>query len=209
MVVELSPVSGVSWKDKLLGGSVSNSLDGAANLDLEFEDRDIRISNLNGILAIDFSDRITKILIKGMEFTVVVKLLGRNIVQLWTVDFDLSRPFPCGVLAWIRFPKIRGQKTKILEGNPVGSQFEKLFFIDSEYLMPDLEVPSKVLGMTRFIQGDFIKNIKGKEIEKGFGSVVVVNLGEGLSGRVDDCGPGIKSGPHSTLSLRQKCNGLR
>ncbi|MFQ6626512.1 hypothetical protein Gotur_005531 [Gossypium turneri] len=30
-------------------------------------------------LAIDFSDRITKILIKGMEFTVVVKLFGLNI----------------------------------------------------------------------------------------------------------------------------------
>ncbi|MBA0709282.1 hypothetical protein Golax_024322 [Gossypium laxum] len=79
MVVDSSLVSGVSWKDKLLGGSVSNSLDGAANLDLEFEDGDIRRSNLNGIPAIDFSDRITKILIKGMEFTVVVKLLGRNI----------------------------------------------------------------------------------------------------------------------------------
>ncbi|MBA0763329.1 hypothetical protein Gotri_012788 [Gossypium trilobum] len=79
MVVHSSPVSGVSWKDKLFGGSVSNSLDGAANLDLEFEDGDIRRSNLNGIPAIDFSDRITKILIKGIEFTMVVKLLGRNI----------------------------------------------------------------------------------------------------------------------------------
>ncbi|MBA0646029.1 hypothetical protein Goklo_014032, partial [Gossypium klotzschianum] len=54
MVVDSSPVSGVSWKDKLLGGSVSNSLDGVANLDLEFEDGDIRRSNLNGIPAIDF-----------------------------------------------------------------------------------------------------------------------------------------------------------
>ncbi|KAK5794167.1 hypothetical protein PVK06_035376 [Gossypium arboreum] len=36
-------------------------------------------SNLNGIPSIDFLDRINKILIKGMEFTVVVKLLGRNI----------------------------------------------------------------------------------------------------------------------------------
>ncbi|MBA0787631.1 hypothetical protein Gotri_026359 [Gossypium trilobum] len=41
----------------------------------EFEDGYIRISNLNGILSIDFSNRITKILIKGMELTVVVKIL--------------------------------------------------------------------------------------------------------------------------------------
>ncbi|MBA0826440.1 hypothetical protein Goarm_011289 [Gossypium armourianum] len=42
----------------------------------EFEDGYFRISNLNGIPTIDFSNRITKILIKGMELTVVVKLLG-------------------------------------------------------------------------------------------------------------------------------------
>ncbi|MBA0860318.1 hypothetical protein Goshw_016421 [Gossypium schwendimanii] len=42
----------------------------------EFEDGYIRISNLNGTPTIDFSNRITKILIKGMELTVVVKLLG-------------------------------------------------------------------------------------------------------------------------------------
>lgn len=79
MVVDSSPASGVSWKDKLLSGLASNSLDGAANLDLEFEEEDIRRSSLNGIPTIDFSNRITKILVKGMELTVVVKLLGHNI----------------------------------------------------------------------------------------------------------------------------------
>ncbi|MBA0730716.1 hypothetical protein Golax_020536 [Gossypium laxum] len=79
MVVDSSLVSGVLWKDKLLGGLVSKSLDGAINLDLEFKNWYIRRSNLNGILAIVFSDRITKILIKGMELTMVVKLHGRNI----------------------------------------------------------------------------------------------------------------------------------
>ncbi|PPD93400.1 hypothetical protein GOBAR_DD09646 [Gossypium barbadense] len=64
----------------------------------------------------------------------------------------------------------------------------------SESLTPDLEMSSKVLGTARFIQRDFIKNLKGKEIEKGSGSVVVVNMGEGLSGRVDDCGPSIEFG---------------
>ncbi|MBA0610952.1 hypothetical protein Godav_011683 [Gossypium davidsonii] len=98
MVVDSSPVSGVSWKDKLLGGSVSNSLDGVANLDLEFEDGDIRRSNLNGIPAIDFSDRIAKILIKGKEFTVVVKLLGRNIGYGALYNHSLSRSVEIPVL---------------------------------------------------------------------------------------------------------------
>ncbi|MBA0753894.1 hypothetical protein Gogos_020829 [Gossypium gossypioides] len=208
MVVDSSPVSRVSWKDKLLGGSVSNSLDGAANLDLEFEYGDICRSNLNGILAIDFSDHITKILIKGMKLIVVVKLFGRNIVQPWTVDFDPSRPFPCGVLAWIRFPgKDSWTKTNISKGNLMGSRFKKLSSMDSESLTPNLEMPYKVLGTARFIQGDFIKNMKGKEIEKGSGLVVMVNLDEGLFGRIDDCGLSIESGPHSALGLPQKCNG--
>ncbi|KAK5835657.1 hypothetical protein PVK06_011351 [Gossypium arboreum] len=173
MLVDSSPANGVSWKDKLLHEATSNTFDGDANLDLEFVDGDIRRSNLNGIPAIDFSERINKILIKGMELTVVVKLLGRNIgygallnritslwkpaqpfrlmdvangyylvrfqcrvdydavltqgpwivfghyltVQPWTVDFDLSRPFPYSVLAWIRFPGLSGflYQKKILE----------------------------------------------------------------------------------------------
>ncbi|MBA0620069.1 hypothetical protein Godav_005840 [Gossypium davidsonii] len=54
MVVDSSPISGFLWKDKLLGRLISNSLNGAASLNLEFEYVDIRRSNLNGIPAIDF-----------------------------------------------------------------------------------------------------------------------------------------------------------
>ncbi|MBA0790877.1 hypothetical protein Gohar_015494 [Gossypium harknessii] len=79
MVVDSASVSGVSWKDKLLRGLVSNSLGGATNLDLVFEDGDILRSNINGIPAIDFSDRINKILVKEIESIMVVKLLGCNI----------------------------------------------------------------------------------------------------------------------------------
>ncbi|MBA0729852.1 hypothetical protein Golax_022665 [Gossypium laxum] len=34
---------------------------------------------MNGVPSISFSDRIQKILIQGMENTVILKLLGRNI----------------------------------------------------------------------------------------------------------------------------------
>ncbi|KAH1129817.1 hypothetical protein J1N35_001195 [Gossypium stocksii] len=79
IVVDLSPTNEISWKDKFMGGSVSNSLEDIGDLDFDFEDGDIRRSNHNGIPAINFLDCIKNILIKGMELTVVVKLLGRNI----------------------------------------------------------------------------------------------------------------------------------
>ncbi|PPS06513.1 hypothetical protein GOBAR_AA14134 [Gossypium barbadense] len=122
MAVDSSPASRVSWKDKLLGGSVSNSLDGDANIDLKFVEGDICRSNLNGIPTIDFSDRTNKILIKRMELTVAPldpwTVFGHYLtVQLWTVDFYPSRPFPYGVLAWIRFLGLSGflYQKKILE----------------------------------------------------------------------------------------------
>ncbi|PPS19290.1 hypothetical protein GOBAR_AA01277 [Gossypium barbadense] len=328
MLVDSSPVNGVSWKDKLLHGATSNTFDGDANLDLEFVDGDIRRSNLNGIPAIDFSERINKILIKGMELTVVVKLLGRNIgygallnritslwkpaqpfrlmdvangyylvrfqcrvdydavltqgpwivfghyltVQPWTVDFDLSRPFPYSVLAWIRFPGLSGflYQKKILEeiGSLVGrvvkfdiktnnrerGQFARMaVFVDlrkpltSQILVngrlqrtnshdgegnhkdplnnesaltktgdalptvgdpfgPWMVVehksrckqdkiwePSKELGTVRFSKEDFLKKLKGKETELGFGQVAEDNLSESLWGHVGNFEPRLTS----------------
>ncbi|KAH1123200.1 hypothetical protein J1N35_006360 [Gossypium stocksii] len=79
MAIDSSPASVISWKDKLLSGAVSNSLDRDADLDLEFAEGDIHRSNLHGIPVIDLSERINNILFKRMELTVVVKLLGHNI----------------------------------------------------------------------------------------------------------------------------------
>ncbi|MBA0716013.1 hypothetical protein Golax_014880 [Gossypium laxum] len=118
MVVDSALVSGVTWKDKLLGGSGSGSLSGATILNLEFEDGDILRFFINGIPDIDFSDRLKKILVKYMESTIVVKLVwAPSYVQIWTVGFDPSRPFPNRVLAWIRFPGLPGflYQKKILE----------------------------------------------------------------------------------------------
>ncbi|PPD78568.1 hypothetical protein GOBAR_DD24486 [Gossypium barbadense] len=47
--------------------------------DLDILDGDIQKSIVNGVHSISFSDRIHKILIQGMENTVILKLLGRNI----------------------------------------------------------------------------------------------------------------------------------
>ncbi|KAH1045761.1 hypothetical protein J1N35_036545 [Gossypium stocksii] len=76
--------SNMSWKDKLLGGPVvSNSVcDGVSagkEADLELLEGDVRMSVIDGIPIIDFSDRVKEILFKEMELTIIVKLLGRNI----------------------------------------------------------------------------------------------------------------------------------
>ncbi|KAH1131559.1 hypothetical protein J1N35_002937 [Gossypium stocksii] len=105
MVVESEPRPKISWKDKLLGNifGASGKVElGAPSVDadeeLEFLEGDIHRSIVNGIPAIDFSERIQQILLKGMEHTIVLKLLERNIGygalnnrinSLW----NLSKPF--------------------------------------------------------------------------------------------------------------------
>ncbi|MBA0778137.1 hypothetical protein Gotri_006047 [Gossypium trilobum] len=47
--------------------------------DFEFTEGDVVKSNVNGIPTINFSERIRHLLVKDMDTTMVVKLLGRNI----------------------------------------------------------------------------------------------------------------------------------
>ncbi|KAA3460126.1 reverse transcriptase [Gossypium australe] len=86
MTDELAPSPKISWKDKLLGTNPDVSREEEVNPgggtnedDIEFLEGDIQRSVVNGIPAIEFSERIQQILFKEMELTVVVKLLGRNI----------------------------------------------------------------------------------------------------------------------------------
>ncbi|PPR98415.1 hypothetical protein GOBAR_AA22253 [Gossypium barbadense] len=87
MAVDSIPSSSmiVSWKDKLLGSGFIGADQGIAGFDegsdgdfILLEDDVIR-STVNGLPAIDFSDRVKQLLYKEMEMTVVLKLLGRNI----------------------------------------------------------------------------------------------------------------------------------
>ncbi|MBA0704233.1 hypothetical protein Golax_016503 [Gossypium laxum] len=136
MMVDSTPVSGVSWKEKLLEGKSSESCDAVTDADLEIKDGNILQSSINGILVINFLERLRKVLVKDTETTVVIKLLGRNISYgvlhnhisslwrpsqpfrlmdvkngyylPWTVDFDPLRPFPSVVMAWIHFLGLLG-----------------------------------------------------------------------------------------------------
>ncbi|KAH1106426.1 hypothetical protein J1N35_010194 [Gossypium stocksii] len=93
----------VSWRDKVLGIGSGYSVKevgvmGSEDKDLDFLEGDVMKSTANGILSFKFSNRIKQILVKEMELTLVIKLLGRNIgyVVLYnriSILWKPSKPF--------------------------------------------------------------------------------------------------------------------
>ncbi|MBA0554528.1 hypothetical protein Golob_013625, partial [Gossypium lobatum] len=93
----------VSWRDKVLGiGSGYSEKElgvvGSEDKDLDFLEGDVMKFAVNGILSINFSNRIKQILVKEMELTLVIRLLGRNIgyVVLYnriSILWKPSKPF--------------------------------------------------------------------------------------------------------------------
>ncbi|KAK8345625.1 hypothetical protein V6Z12_A07G161600 [Gossypium hirsutum] len=78
------PTPSLLWKDKLLGGSISGidpdstvPTEGNDN-DLEFLEGDVNTTTIDGVPTITFSDCLKNLLLREMEFTVIVKLLGLN-----------------------------------------------------------------------------------------------------------------------------------
>ncbi|KAK8569198.1 hypothetical protein V6N12_007730 [Hibiscus sabdariffa] len=90
-----NPTSPATFKDMLMG---SDKVDHSMNFDAISEDDDIEIlegdvkrSMVDGLISIDFSERIQNLAAKSLYNTVVVKLLGRRIgyAALWNMIFDL------------------------------------------------------------------------------------------------------------------------
>ncbi|MBA0805364.1 hypothetical protein Gohar_004885 [Gossypium harknessii] len=80
MLIDSSLKKPISWMDMLVGQSSKDTLiDLEGKDDLNILDGDIQKTFVNGVPSISFSDRIHKIIIQGMENTVILKLLGRNI----------------------------------------------------------------------------------------------------------------------------------
>ncbi|KAA3463576.1 GroES-like zinc-binding alcohol dehydrogenase family protein [Gossypium australe] len=80
MMVYLPLEQNISWRDKLVGqSSKDGSIDSERKEAFDILEGDIQKSIKNGIPSINFSDRIVQFLIQGMENTVIIKLLGRNI----------------------------------------------------------------------------------------------------------------------------------
>ncbi|KAH1098613.1 hypothetical protein J1N35_015534 [Gossypium stocksii] len=186
VVVDSSLVSVASWNDKLLGGLGSNPLDEDAKIDLVFEDGDICRSSLNersnhggeadprSPLA-DISNS-TKI---GDDQPTVGKAFGP-----WMVVESKSRR---------KQNAKQGQKVTISYGNLEGSKFEALASMKTESSKSELEVPFKVLGTTKIIQGDFLKKLKGIDTRKKFEFVAGVNLEGEILGCDINYGPSIIS----------------
>ncbi|MBA0592718.1 hypothetical protein Gorai_009693 [Gossypium raimondii] len=76
MAMDLPSELAVSWRDKVLGRGHSDSV---YEEDLDFMEGDITRTTVNGMHAIDFSERIQHILVRDMAIAVVVKLLGHNL----------------------------------------------------------------------------------------------------------------------------------
>ncbi|XP_012453513.2 uncharacterized protein LOC105775549 [Gossypium raimondii] len=95
MLIDTSPGKSISWRDMLVGQSSKDThIDLEGKEDLEILDGDIKKTFVDGVPSISFSDRIHKILIQGMDNTVILKLLGRNIgfPVLQNKLFNLWRP---------------------------------------------------------------------------------------------------------------------
>ncbi|MBA0747780.1 hypothetical protein Gogos_004666 [Gossypium gossypioides] len=139
----------VSWKQMLLGQGDYNqeerlcsaSNDSAENFD--FLEGDVKKTMVNGIPAIEFSERIQQILFKDMKTTLCIKDYNKAlsqgswiihgqylIVQPWTKFFNPKKPYPSMVLAWIRLPELPGimYKRRILE--EVGGLVGKVVKLD-------------------------------------------------------------------------------
>ncbi|MBA0730341.1 hypothetical protein Golax_025577 [Gossypium laxum] len=132
MVVDSTPAPGVSWRDKVLGRGVFGS---GCDEEFEFLEGDVMRSNVNGILTINFSERVQQILVKDMVTTVVVKFLDQNLsyTLLQNKIHNLSKPlqqfhlmdvengyflaFPSNTMVWVRLPGLSGYlyKRYILE----------------------------------------------------------------------------------------------
>ncbi|PPR91394.1 hypothetical protein GOBAR_AA29289 [Gossypium barbadense] len=80
MVIELSSDLPTSWKERLVGHSSKKGFNGSEEKEaIDILEGDIQRSMVNGMSSIMFSDRIHQILLQGMDNTVILKLLGRNI----------------------------------------------------------------------------------------------------------------------------------
>ncbi|KAH1045829.1 hypothetical protein J1N35_036613 [Gossypium stocksii] len=80
MKVDSPSAHPISWKDMLVGPAVEDASKGPAEKeDIDFLEGDIQKTFVNGVPSITFSDRIHQILFQGMENTMILKLLGRNI----------------------------------------------------------------------------------------------------------------------------------
>lgn len=80
LLVDLTIEPITPWKNKLIGQSSNIEGKGLEEKEkFELLEGDILKSVINGTPSVEFSNRIHKILIRDMENTVVLKLLGHNI----------------------------------------------------------------------------------------------------------------------------------
>ncbi|KAK5835452.1 hypothetical protein PVK06_011141 [Gossypium arboreum] len=130
MAVDSSPASRVSWKDKLLGGSVSNSLDGDANIDLKFVEGDICRSNLNGLSGFLYQkkilEEISSLVGEVVKLDIKTDNKERGQFTRMAIFVDLEKPLTSQVLVNGRLQQVEFEPLLEVcflygEGDPTGS----------------------------------------------------------------------------------------
>ncbi|KAH1090889.1 hypothetical protein J1N35_018146 [Gossypium stocksii] len=80
MLIDSPSGLSTSWRGKLVRHSAKEDHNKSDDIDaFDFLEGDIQKTVVNGLPSITFSDRIHQILLQGLDNTVVLKLLGRNI----------------------------------------------------------------------------------------------------------------------------------
>ncbi|KAK8498254.1 hypothetical protein V6N12_000523 [Hibiscus sabdariffa] len=114
-----------SYRDKVIGSSSPPRDDDLLPLkddDIELLEDDVMVGETEGILSIVFSDRVQSLALKSMDFTLVIKILGR-------------RSQPNRVVSWVRLPglPITCFKKSMIEaiGSRIGSVVKMDFQTDN------------------------------------------------------------------------------
>ncbi|MBA0602818.1 hypothetical protein Gorai_002985, partial [Gossypium raimondii] len=89
MVVDSTPTLEISWRDKVLGRGAPDS---GRDEDFEFLDGNVVRTTVNGVSAINFSERIQRILFRNMATTILINRAVQR-VQFEALPFVC---FPCG-----------------------------------------------------------------------------------------------------------------
>ncbi|KAG8498856.1 hypothetical protein CXB51_005701 [Gossypium anomalum] len=155
-----------SWKDKLLGGAPSVSVvnhndpsfesDRGSVEEFDLLDEDVKTTIINGILAINFSDRIKEMLFKEMELTGPWIIFGQYLtVQPWTKEFNPAQPYPSVVLVWIRLPGLPSflLRRKIVEaiGGIIGKPLVSKVLVDGKVQRVEYEaLPTICFGCGKY-----------------------------------------------------------
>ncbi|KAK8574766.1 hypothetical protein V6N12_062448 [Hibiscus sabdariffa] len=109
--VHQKPIPSIpSYMDSLMKNSsnlpseIDECIDDDDDDDIEFEEGEVVRNTIDGLISIDFSDRILSLAEKALIRQLLLSCWDVDWVDPWTADFSSTVPFPAKVVVWIRLP---------------------------------------------------------------------------------------------------------